>query len=132
MTVLACTTLAPSLRGYATSLQALCRNMGQAIGVSVTQFMLVRNTQVSHAGIVSTITPFDRVLQGHNAVSRWLAPMTRHGVAMLDRMVNHQARIIAYDNDYRMMTFVVIPGLLLLALMRRHEPRPAPVPAAGD
>jgi MFS transporter, DHA2 family, multidrug resistance protein len=132
MTVVAYTTLPPSLRGYATSLQALCRNMGQAIGVSVTQFMLVRNTQVSHAGIVSTITPFDRVLQGHNAVSRWLGPMTRHGAAMLDRMVNHQARIIAYDNDYRMMTFVVIPGLLLLLLMRRHEPRPAPVPAAGD
>jgi DHA2 family multidrug resistance protein len=134
MTVVAYTTLPPSLRGYATSLQALCRNMGQAIGVSVTQFMLVRNTQASHADIASGITPFDRVLQGHNAVSRWLTPATRHGLALLDRMVNQQARIIAYNSDYRLMSVVVIPGLLLLLLMRRHEPRPsaATAPAAGD
>ena len=36
MTVMAFTTLPAALRGYATSLQALCRNLGQAVGVSVT------------------------------------------------------------------------------------------------
>ncbi|HVC59405.1 MAG TPA: DHA2 family efflux MFS transporter permease subunit [Acetobacteraceae bacterium] len=140
MTVVAFTTLPVSLRGYATSLQALCRNMGQAIGVSVTQFMLVRNVQASHADIASGITPFNRVLQGHDAVSHWLAPATRHGAALLNRMVNHQAQIIAYNDDYRMMAFVVVPSLLLLLVMRRHQPRPAampaataaPAPAAGD
>ena len=43
MTVMAFTTLPPALRGYATSLQSLCRNLGQAVGVSVTSLMLVRS-----------------------------------------------------------------------------------------
>jgi DHA2 family multidrug resistance protein len=141
MTVVAFTTLPAALRGYATSLQALCRNMGQAVGVSVTSLMLVRDMQASHADIAAGITPFDRVLQAGDAASRILNPATRHGAAMLDRMINHQAQIIAYNNDFRMMTFVVVPPLLLLLLMRRHERPPAgamtasaaaPAPAAGD
>jgi DHA2 family multidrug resistance protein len=133
MTVVAFTTLPASLRGYATSLQALCRNMGQAVGVSVTSLMLVRNAQASHADIVAGLTPFDRVLQTGGAVTRWLDPATRHGVALLNRMVDHQAQIIAYNDDFRMMTFVVVPPLLLLLLMRPHERNPATVvaPAAG-
>ena len=51
MTVMAFTTLPPALRGYATSLQSLCRNLGQAVGVSVTSLMLVRSEQTSHADI---------------------------------------------------------------------------------
>jgi DHA2 family multidrug resistance protein len=132
MTVMAFTTLPPALRGYATSLQALCRNIGQAVGVSITSLMLVRNTQSSHADIASVITPFDRVLQGNDAVSHMLDPATQHGAAMLDQMINHQAQIIAYNNDFRMMTLVVVPPLLLLLVMRRHERRPVVAPAAGD
>jgi len=59
-----------------------------------------------------------------------LNPATRHGAAMLDQMINHQAQIIAYNNDFRLMTLTVIPPLLLLLLMRKHE-RPV-VAAAGD
>jgi DHA2 family multidrug resistance protein len=126
MTVVAFTTLPSTLRGYATSLQSLCRAIGQAVGVSVTSLMLVRNTQVSHADIVAGITPFDRVLQAGDAASRLLDPATRHGAALLDRLVDQQAQIIAFNDDFRMMTVVVVPPLLLLLLMRRHE-RPAPV-----
>jgi len=132
MTVMAFTTLPAALRGYATSLQALCRNLGQAVGVSVTSLMLVRNTQVSHADIAAGITPFDRVLQAGDNASHMLAPATRRGAAVLDQMINHQAQIIAFNNDFRMMTFVVVPPLLLLLLMRRHERRPMAAPAAGD
>jgi DHA2 family multidrug resistance protein len=132
MTVMAFTTLPPALRGYATSLQSLSRNIGQAVGVSVTSLTLVRSTQVSHADIASGITPFDRVLQAGDGVSRMLDPTTRHGAAMLDQMINHQAQIIAFNNDFRMMTFVVVPPLLLLLVMRKHERRPVVAPAAGD
>ena len=129
MTVMAFTTLQTALRGYATSLQALCRNIGQAVGVSITSLMLVRNTQTSHADIAAMITPFDRTLQGNDTVSHMLNPATQHGAALLDQMVNHQAQIIAYNNDFRLMMLTVVPPLLLLFLMRKHE---RVVAAAGD
>ncbi len=93
--------------------------------MSVTSLMLVRNTQTSHADIAAVITPFDRTLQGNDAVSHMLDPATRHGAAMLDQMINHQAQIIAFNaNDFRMMTLVVVPPLLLLLVMRQHERKP--------
>ena len=58
-----------------------------------------------------------------------LDPATRHGAALLDQMVTQQAQIIAYNNDFRMMTLTVVPPLLLLLLMRRHD---RPAVAAGD
>jgi DHA2 family multidrug resistance protein len=135
MTVMAFTTLPAHLRGYATSLQALARNLGQAMGVSVTTVALARAWQESHADIAAGITPFDRVLQSNDVASHMLDPATRHGAAALDQMINHQAQIIAYNADFRLMSLVVVPPLLLLLVMRRHErppPQPSAAPAAGD
>jgi MFS transporter, DHA2 family, multidrug resistance protein len=137
MTVVAFTTLSPSLRGDATSMQALARNVGAAIGISVTTFMLARGVQAEHADLAATVTPFHRLLYGSGAIAQWLDPATSHGAQLLDRMINRQAEIIAYANDYRMMTFVVVPPLLLLLFMRRANrhgptPAPAPVPAEAD
>jgi DHA2 family multidrug resistance protein len=135
MTVMAFITLPAQFRGHATSLQALGRNIGQAIGVSVTSFTLTRSIQTNHADIAAGITPFDRALQGNNAVAHMLDPFTRHGAVLLDRMIDHQAQIIAYNNDFRLMTLVVVPPLFLLLFMRRHVPSVPSVtvaPAAGD
>jgi MFS transporter, DHA2 family, multidrug resistance protein len=129
MTVMAYTTLTPSLRGEATSVQSLARNIGSAIGISITSFTLTRSVQTTHADIAAGITPFDRVLQGNDTVQHMLNPVTRHGAALLDQMVTHQAQIIAYNNDFRLMMLSIVPPLLLLLLMRRHD---RPAVAAGD
>jgi DHA2 family multidrug resistance protein len=129
MTVMAYTTLSPSLRGEATSVQSLARNIGSAIGISITSFSLTRSVQTTHADIAAGITPFDRVLQGNDNVAHMLNPATRHGAVLLDQMVNHQAQIIAYNNDFRLMMLTIVPPLLLLFLMRRHA---RPAVAAGD
>ncbi len=130
MSVMAYTTLSAQLRGEGTAMQSLARNIGSAIGISVTSFTLTRGVQTTHAEVAAGITPFDRVLQGNDAVSRLLDPATQHGAMMLDRMINHQAQIIAYNNDFRLMVLIVIPPMLLLFIMRRHA-RPVPA-AAGD
>jgi DHA2 family multidrug resistance protein len=127
--VMAYTTLSTSLRGEATSVQSLSRNIGSAIGISVMSFSLTRGVQTTHADIAAGITPFDRVLQGNDAVAHMLDPATRHGAAMLDQMITHQAQIIAYNNDFRLMMLTIIPPLLLLLLMRKHA---RPAVAAGD
>jgi len=138
MTVVAFTTLPPSLRGDATSLQALGRNIAAAIGISVTSFMLARSTQALHQDIGAHVTPFNRALQVGGMIGKyWIwgpapgaAVTPQAGTAMLNQVVSQQATIIAYNNDYRMMTLVVIPPLILLLMMRR-APRRAPAGTTG-
>jgi MFS transporter, DHA2 family, multidrug resistance protein len=125
ITLISFTTLPASLRGDATALQSLMRNVGSAIGISVTAFTLARGVQISHSGLTADLTPFNRLLQGQWSVPKILAPWTTHGAELLDSMVNRQALIIAYNNDFHLMSFVVIPALLLLVLVRRHRAQPA-------
>jgi MFS transporter, DHA2 family, multidrug resistance protein len=113
-------TLAASLRPDGTAVQSLARNLGSAIGISVTTFTLSRGVQTTHADIAAGITPFHRVLQAGDSVTQWLDPATRHGALLLDQMVTYQARVIAYSNDFRLMALVVLPPLVLLLFMRRH------------
>ena len=95
----------------------------------MTSFTLTRGVQTTHAEIAAGITPFDRILQMGDYVSRMLDPVTRHGAALLDEMINQQARIIAYNNDFRLMILTIVPPMLLLLFMRRHV---RPLEAAGD
>ena len=135
MTVVAFVTLPARLRGEGTALQALGRNMGQAIGISVTTFTLERSAQAMHADMAARITPFNRVLQGAGAVSRFYDATTAHGAALLNALIDRQAQIIAYNNDFYAMTFVVVPPLLLLLLLRRAPPARVvapPKPAAAE
>ncbi len=117
--VLAFATLPAQYRTDGASLFSLFRNIGAAIGVSVTSSMLARNTQILHEQIGAGVTPFNRALQGGGAVSRAWDPASAHGAAALDHMVNQQAQIIAYIDDYKMMIFTTLPSLLLLLLLRR-------------
>ena len=119
-------TLPVMLRTDGASLFSLARNIGAAIGVSVTSRMLAHNTQALHAEIGASVTPFNRALQDGGAVQQYLDPATRHGAAMLDQIINQQAQIIAYIDDYKMMIFTTLPALLLLLLMRRPRPAAAP------
>jgi DHA2 family multidrug resistance protein len=131
MSVMAYTTLSPQMRGEGTALQSLSRNIGSAIGISVTSFTLTRSVQVNHADIAATVTPFDRALQMGDAASHYWDPFTRYGAARLDQVITHQAQIIAYNNDFRLMTLCIVPPMLLLFLMRPHE-RPAVAGSAAD
>ena len=134
MTVVAFVTLPASLRGDAAALQNLARNIGAAIGVSVTAFMMVRSQQISHADMAGVITPFNRLLQNHDVVTRMLNPVTTHGAELLDEIIGRQAQIIAFNNDYRILMYAAAVPLLLLLLMRRPgsaAPRPVSEEAAA-
>jgi DHA2 family multidrug resistance protein len=113
--ILAFATLAAELRTEGAALFALLRNIGAAIGVSVTSTVLARNTQALHEVIGASLTPFNRALTAIGAFD----PHTLHGVAILDRLVSRQAEIIAYVNDYVLLICTTLPALLLLLVMRR-------------
>ncbi len=61
--VLAFATLAPSLRTEGAALFSLGRNIGAAIGVSVTTSLLAHNAQALHEMIGASVNPFNRALQ---------------------------------------------------------------------
>ena len=113
-------TLAAPLRAEAVSVQSLARTIGSAVGISVTTFTLSRNTQITHADIAAGITPFRRALPGFDLASHILDAATPRGAEVLDQMVMHQARIIGYNNDFRLMALTVIPPLILLLFLRRR------------
>src|SRR6202012_4209928 len=56
-------TLPSVMRTEAAGVYSLMRNLGSAIGISVTGSLLVSNTQVNHALIAGEVTPFNRALQ---------------------------------------------------------------------
>ena len=130
--VLAFATLAPGLRTVGAALFSLGRTIGAAIGVSVTTSLLAHNAQALHEVIGASVSPFNRALQALGAARSWIDPATRHGATMLDQIVNHQAQIIAYINDYMLMIVTTLPSLLLLLFMRgpRHRSMTEAAPAS--
>ena len=126
MQVVTFATLPAHLRNDGTALLSLFRNVGSAVGVAVTSAALARNVQVLHSQIAESATPFNRAMQAQ----KLLDPATRHGLALLDQIVNQQALIIAYIDDYKLMILSSLPALLLLFLMR--GPRRTGKPPAQD
>ena len=103
--VIAFATLPSQYRTDGASVFSLSRNIGAAIGVSVTSFMLAHNTQALHAEIGASVTPFNRALHNGGMVEHMWNPATQHGAALLDKVINQQAQITAFVDDYRMMIF---------------------------
>jgi drug resistance transporter, EmrB/QacA subfamily len=116
--VVAYATLAPELRTDAAALFSLVRNIGSAIGISVMAFLLSQNTQIMHATLAEHVTPFNRLLQSGAAREYWNIGTTQ-GLSLLDQVINRQAAIIAYANDFKLMLLITLPTMLLLLMMRR-------------
>jgi DHA2 family multidrug resistance protein len=129
LTVLAFTTLPPQYRGDAAALQALARNIGGAAGISVTSFMLVSGMQASHAGLSATVTPYARPMHASPHTAELYDPGTPQGVARLNAMVAREAAIIAYNNDFRLLSYLTLPSLAMLLLIRRANPPATAAPA---
>jgi DHA2 family multidrug resistance protein len=117
-------TLDPALRTDAAALYSLSRNIGSAIGVSVTSAMLASGIQTLHAQYADQVTPFNRALQT-GAQGLFLGPQTPFGAAGIDAQVQFQAQVAAYANDFMLMFWICLPLLPLLFLMRRPKAAPA-------
>jgi DHA2 family multidrug resistance protein len=116
--VVAFYTLPAELRTQGTSVLSLCRNVGSAIGISITSALLDHQTHYEHAVLSQFITPFTRPLQTGGAVTQMLNPNTAGGANLLDSLITTQAQIIAYVDDYKLLLITTIPAMLCLFLMR--------------
>jgi len=121
--VIAFATLPSELRTDGTALFSLMRNVGSAIGISITSFLLAQNTQIMHASLAEHVTPFNRMLQTGGAYLIW-NDATSAGLAALNAEITRQASIVAYVDDFKFMLLISLPTALLLLLMRRPNTAP--------
>ena len=110
-------TLPPERRIEGTSIYALMRNLGSAIGISVTGALLQTNTQVNHEIVAGGITPFNTILRG-GAVSHIWNAWSVHGASALNEEITRQAQIIAYVDDFKLMFVLAVVTMPLVFLTR--------------
>lgn len=121
LTTVTFATLAPQHRGEATGMYNLSRNTGSAVGISIVTYLLSRNIQVNHAVLSEHVNPYNRAFD-NPAVLHLMSPWTASGRAALDQLVNGQAAIIAYANDFKLMMLLALAAMPLVFLLKKATP----------
>jgi MFS transporter, DHA2 family, multidrug resistance protein len=136
LNTIAFATLPGELRTDGTAIWTLIRNLGSSIGISLIIAELTNLIDVFHSQLVERITPFNDALQMPD-IAAVLSTRTDAGRALLDQIVTQQAAVMAYSNDFLIMTFISLCAFPLLFLIRAPKaaargPSPAAAAAAMD
>src|SRR5471030_1669247 len=118
MNMVAFATLSPQLRTDGAGLSNLMRNIGSAIGVSLTSTILANSVQTIHAQLAGHASVFNRAL-GVNGPSMLMNPQIPFGLANLNSLIEYRAQVQAYANDFLFMFLVSLPVFVVIWLMKR-------------
>lgn len=119
-------TLSPIYRTDGSALVNLIRNVGSAFGISITTTVLAEGVQTAHAQMAEYINPFNRALTV-NAPSLMWNPQLPFGVEQVNQVVNYNAQVVAYANDFLFMFIISVPALIVVLLMKRPPMLPPDV-----
>ncbi len=117
---LAFATLENRYRTDGASLLNLMRSVGQSAGISMATVLLARNSQISHADLASHITEKSVPAFDLGALDR-LGRLSDTAFAYADAMINKQAIMIAYIDDFYLMAWISILVLPLVLLLRKPK-----------
>ncbi|MXO59126.1 DHA2 family efflux MFS transporter permease subunit [Altererythrobacter salegens] len=110
-------TLAPRFRTDGSSLLNLMRSIGSSIGISVTTTLLIRSVQMSHEDLASHVTAASSSMFDVSEMDRFQT-VGEAALQFGDAMVNRQAAMIGYINDFSFMmwlSFAAIPLVLFMS-----------------
>ncbi len=124
----ALSTLKPEHRPDGASLLNLMRNLGGSFGISAIVTMLARNTQTSHA---DQVVHFTALTLPSIDLAAGVERFGEYGSTLLyaiDAEINRQALMIAYLDNFYLMTFLVLAVALSTLLLKpiRIAGRPSP------
>ncbi len=114
--------------GQATGIYNLMRNIGAGIGISLMTTFLARSTQAHQAVLVTHLTPYDPRYQEWLQTARsalaargsaFTAPM--QALALLYRVVLRQATLLAFLDNFQMISVAAVVCLPLVLLFRRSR-----------
>jgi MFS transporter, DHA2 family, multidrug resistance protein len=121
LNTIAFATLPGEFRTDGTAIWTLIRNLGSSIGISLIIAELTTMISTFHSQLAEKISPFNDAL-GMPDVAGVASRATDSGRAMLDGMITQQAAVMAYSNDFLLMTFVSLCAFPLLFLIRGARP----------
>lgn len=110
-------TLASQMRADGTAIYSLFRNIGSAMGIALVNVLLVRNTQIAHAGLVANLSAANKDLV-HGPVASMFNLAHASSAAALDGLVTRQAAMIAYIDDFVFLLVVTLLAIPFLTFMR--------------
>ncbi|WP_288456821.1 DHA2 family efflux MFS transporter permease subunit [uncultured Sphingomonas sp.] len=118
LNALAFATLDGRYRTDGASILNLTRSIGQSAGISMVTVLLARNIQTSHADLAAHIT--DATLPAASLIGRF-QPLGTAAMSFADAMVNQQAAMIAYIDDFYLMAWISIAVVPLVFLLTRPK-----------
>ena len=116
LSTVAFATLDVRFRTDAASLFSLVRNLGSSIGISIVTMFLTQNTQINHAELSANITLFNPALTALSPAAAQGDPMA---LARIDGLVNQQAMMISYIDDFKLMMIVTLCAIPLALLLKK-------------
>jgi DHA2 family multidrug resistance protein len=119
MNFVAFQTLDVAVRPDGSSLMSLFRNFGSSIGVSAVFTMISRNQQISHAALASNVTATSFPMVDLPAQLDRLPGYGSAVTAFIDAEVSRQALMIAYLNNFYLLTWVLLACVPLPLLLRK-------------
>jgi DHA2 family multidrug resistance protein len=115
MNTLAFATLAPRLRAEGAIVFALFRNIGQSVGISITEAMLTSQIAVAHSDLAAQVQPSNPVVTA--GLSRAMTPGAPTGLVALNAEISRQASMVGYIDIFHLGlvgTLVAMPLVLIL------------------
>jgi len=114
---LAFATLENAYRPDGASLLNLMRSIGQSGGISMVTVLLARNIQTSHNDLVQHVT--EKAIPGFDLSQiDSLGSISDSVYAFADGMINQQAAMIAYIDDFYLMAWISIAVLPLVFFLK--------------
>ena len=110
-------TLAPALRDDATAIFSLVRNLAGSIGISVMVMLVTRNSQIVHATLSEHVNRYSDAM-------RALLPVgmpSAHALVALDATVRRQAAMIAYIDDFKLMSLLCLGAIPVVLLLKKSK-----------
>ena len=124
-------TLNPVFLDVGAGLYGLIGNLGKSVGVSILVGFYIRNTQANRSDLMAYISPYNEAIQHNPLPNMWNIDSVT-GLIALEGEIERQANLMAYTNDFRLLTFIILACLPLVFLMRRSENRVEEDEIKGD
>ena len=127
------TTLRREQIGSATGIYNLMRNLGGGVGISMAATLLSRRAQVHQNVLVARLTPYDPAYQQRlESLRRALTPQVgptaaaQQALGILYRTLVAQATLLAFVDNFRLITVLALCSMPLALLLKRARARAAP------